>query len=184
MSPILGIWASADQSQYISTNSFESIATVTVGAGGSSAIDFTSISSSYTHLQLRATMVCSATNNMYMQVGNGSIDTSGNYSWHQMYGDGANKASNGNSSTSFGYIGYVGNTAYPNAAVIDILDYANANKYKTWKVLSGNDINSGGAIMFFSGNWRSTSAVNAIRITPGSGNFSQYSSFALYGIKG
>ena len=35
------------------SNSYESIATVTVGAGGSSSISFTSIPSTYKHLQLR-----------------------------------------------------------------------------------------------------------------------------------
>ena len=34
--------------------SYESIATVTVGAGGSSSISFTSIPSTYKHLQIRA----------------------------------------------------------------------------------------------------------------------------------
>ena len=36
-----------------STSSYESIATTTVGAGGSSSISFTSIPSTYTHLQVR-----------------------------------------------------------------------------------------------------------------------------------
>jgi hypothetical protein len=43
----------------------------------------------------------------------------------------------------------------------------------------------GGWITFSSGNWRSTSAITSISLGPTVGTlFSQYSSFALYGIKG
>ena len=38
---------------------YESIATVTVGAGGSSSVTFSSIPSTYTHLQIRFTAQCS-----------------------------------------------------------------------------------------------------------------------------
>jgi hypothetical protein len=40
---------------------------------------------------------------------------------------------------------------------------------------------SGGTLTFFSGLWLNTAAVSTIDIK---GTFSQYSSFALYGIKG
>ena len=53
MAPILGIWASQNYSRYSITGSYESIATVTVGSGGSSYIEFTSIPGTYTHLQIR-----------------------------------------------------------------------------------------------------------------------------------
>ena len=49
--PLLGILASS-YPQAPATN-FDSIATVTVGAGGSSSITFSSIPSTYTHLQIR-----------------------------------------------------------------------------------------------------------------------------------
>jgi hypothetical protein len=51
MSLILGI---LDSGVAASTNSYESIATVTVGSGGASEVEFTSIPSTYTHLQIRA----------------------------------------------------------------------------------------------------------------------------------
>jgi hypothetical protein len=50
--PILGIIASAITGNLVTT-SYESIATVTVGGGGSATIDFTSIPATYTHLQIR-----------------------------------------------------------------------------------------------------------------------------------
>ena len=49
--PILGIIASQDYNRV--TNSYESIATVTVGSGGSSSLTFSSIPATYTHLQIR-----------------------------------------------------------------------------------------------------------------------------------
>ena len=49
--PILGIIASSKAVAV--PNSYESIATVTVGSGGTSEINFTSIPATYTHLQLR-----------------------------------------------------------------------------------------------------------------------------------
>jgi len=70
--------------------------------------------------------------------------------------------------------------------VIDILDYANTNKYKTTRALAGLDINAaGGFIALRSGNWRNTNAITTITLKPESSRiFAQYSQFALYGIKG
>ncbi len=48
--PILGIIAS---SKFGDVGDYESIATVSVGSGGSSSISFTSIPATYTHLQVR-----------------------------------------------------------------------------------------------------------------------------------
>jgi len=68
--------------------------------------------------------------------------------------------------------------------VTDILDYKDTNKYTTIRVLTGYDTNGAGDVLLYSGNWRSTSAVTSIVLFPASGNFNQYSQFALYGIKG
>ena len=71
------------------------------------------------------------------------------------------------------------------SGVIDILDYANTNKYKTVRTLSGDDKNGSGYVVFGSGLWQNTNAVSTITLTNhGATNFQQYSSFALYGIKG
>jgi hypothetical protein len=74
------------------------------------------------------------------------------------------------------------------AGVIDILDYKDTNKYKTIRGFGGYDIN--GATQGYnylnldSGNWRSTNAITSIKLYGSTGNFMQYSQFALYGIKG
>jgi hypothetical protein len=164
-----------------STNSYESIATVTVGSGGSSSIDFTSIPSTYTHLQIRAIGI--GTGFAYSYLGFNS-DTATNYSYHQLSGDGATASSAGGASTTLIYaLQGASSATFPASGVIDILDYTDTNKYKTVRVLAGYDKNGTGEMYFRSGNWRSTSAITSIKLSPNT-SFAQYSSFALYGIKG
>jgi hypothetical protein len=166
----------------VTPSAFESIATTTISSATSS-IEFTSIPSTYTHLQVRAHMVCSATNNMYMQLGNGTIDTGSNYSWKQLWGESTNANCNDGQGQGFIYTGYVANSSYPAALIIDIADYANTNKHKTAKTMCANNNNTAGFVVHFSGRWGSSSAVDRLKITTGGGTFNQYSHFALYGIK-
>ena len=70
------------------------------------------------------------------------------------------------------------------ANIIDLLDYSNTNKYKTLRVLAGYDTNGAGVVLLGSGLWMNTNAISSIAITPYSGTFTQYTQFALYGIKG
>ena len=197
MSPILGIIASQN---YVRTlpGSYESIATVTVGSGGSSTITFSSIPGTYTHLQLR--MFVQGTRADYGICGAKLIfnsDSGSNYVYHQLNGNGSSVESSANTSVSFIRIndGNFGTNQAPGgltfgASVLDILDYTNTNKYTTTRALAGVDINGtvlsvGGRVGLFSGLWQSTSAVTSIIITPESAtDFRQYSQFALYGIKG
>ena len=180
MSPILGIIAS---SKSVATTAYSSIATVTVGAGGASTISFTSIPSTYTHLQIRA---LSGSNPAGYNSGvrfNG--DTGTNYYGHAVYGAGSSAGSFSLGGQSFASISFNGitNTQF-SVAVIDILDYKNTNKYKTIRSLNGRDNNGVGDIYLMSGSWSSTSAITSIDIVAPSATFIQYSQFALYGIKG
>lgn len=173
------------------TNSYESIQTTIVGAGGQSSITFTAIPSTYKHLQIRGigrSDLAGAGNNigMYMTF-NG--DSGSNYNWHELYTNG------GGSTYAYGQAdsGMNVNPHSPRAGdtastfsgnIIDILDYTNTNKNTTVKALSGNDTNGGGWVHLTSGLWRNTVAVTSITMTMESSNFAQYSAFALYGIKG
>ena len=156
MSSSLGIYAS-QISGHLSTNNFSSIATVTVGSGGASSITFSSIPSTYTHLQLRIMGFTTGAVNYGIQF-NG--DSGGNYSYHYLDGS----------------------ATYPEVAIIDILDYTNTNKYKTIRHFSGNDTNGGGYVWFNSSLWNNTAAITTIS-TPSATTYRQYSSFALYGVK-
>jgi hypothetical protein len=171
-------------------NNYESIATVTVGAGGSSTITFSSIPSTYNHLQLRYIAKTDRADTDDVVLMQFNSDTGANYSWHGLAGTGSIAGANAGSSQSRIEIkwGSTGNSGASNifaSAVIDILDYKDKNKYKTTRTLQGVDLNGSGQIYFSSGNWRSTSAITSIVLDQQYGsNFTQYSSFALYGIKG
>lgn len=186
MAPILGILASANYAR--STNSYFSIATTTVGSGGASSVTFSSIPSTYTHLQVRGIMRNTNQNSFVLRARFNS-DTGSNYARHTLKGTGAAASATGETtqtSMSFDEMSPVsGNTASVFGGMVwDVLDYANTNKYKTSRTLGGFDANGSGQIIFDSALWQSTTAVSSISIFMASDNFAQYSSFALYGIKG
>ena len=167
---------------------FESIATVTL-TGTASTFTFTSIPSTYTHLQIRGIALGNSTVNAFITF-NG--DTATNYNYHWVGGDGTNASINAASSTNqiVGLTsGFVGSTTIGAASIMDILDYASTNKYKTLKAINGYDGNQSHAgyipVTLSSGFWRSTSAITSITITVSGGyNWLANSKMALYGIKG
>jgi hypothetical protein len=164
---------------------YESIATVTVGAGGAANVDFTGISTTdFTHLQIRyAVLGASGGADFCIRVGNGSIDTGSNYTLHILGGNGSSAYSNGYANETQFKTGFSqSSSTTPAVGVVDLLDYANTNKFKTMRALGGRDGNGSGDVQLASGVWRSTSAINTIRLYFGV-NFNQYSHFALYGIK-
>jgi hypothetical protein len=173
-----------DQSAVILVGAFESIATTTVGAGGSGTITFSSIPSTYKHLQLR-TLTRSPGGNVNFRY---NSDSASNYWTHWLDGDGATIRGESSGTSTLTYAGF-GATATASANVfgsnvIDILDYANTTKYKVSRALSGYDQNGSGWVGLISGVWNSTAAISTITITTNSSTFPEYSQFALYGIKG
>jgi hypothetical protein len=178
VSPILGIYAS-QITGHLSTNSYESIATVT---GSGSSVTFSSIPSTYKNLQIRY-MDLSGVLPTILDLQFNS-DTAANYSSTQPYGDGSSAAAGGAANTTYIGVGVSGSSTYPSAGVVDILDYQNTNKYKTVRTLNGVDVNgAGGYAWFSSGSWRNTNAVASITLFINRYSFNQYSSFALYGVK-
>jgi len=186
MAPILGIWASQISGHLFQpSGAYDSIATVTVGAGGSTSIDFSSIPQTYTHLQLRYF----ARNNsgfgeQGIRVFYNNDTTVSNYYAHRLQGDGSSAGAWSDPQPAIGTI-YGGGSAYFSAGVIDILDYANTNKKKTARSLSGTDANGSGYVALYSDLWNASSnAINQLTISQAGNTFQQYSQFALYGIKG
>lgn len=169
--------------------SYESIATVTVGAGGSSGVTFSSIPSTYKHLQLRMIVREAGTgaNGSYVGLRFNS-DTGSNYSMHRLLGDGSTASAAAYTTQNTNYLERVASASQSanvfGAIVVDILDYTNTNKYKTIRNLGGWDSNGSGWVTFNSNLWQSTSAVTQIDLGIDTGNFQQYSHFALYGVKG
>ena len=113
--------------------SYESIATVTVGSGGSATVSFTSIPATYAHLQIRGIARTTAVNNNTNIETQFNSDTSANYTQHELYGAGTSAVAFGAANTT-NIIGAVGSpqsatSGIFGAFVIDILDYADTNKY-------------------------------------------------------
>ncbi len=169
---------------------YESIATTTVGSGGSSTVTFSSIPATFKHLQIRAigrTDRASTLDGFRIQFNN--ITTTAQYRSHFLGGNGSTTFS-GDELNTAGVVnqrfsGATSTASMFGASVIDILDYTNTNKNKTVRCLGGTDQNGSGELYLTSGVWMNTAAIDEIDIVPNIGtNFVQYTQFALYGIKG
>lgn len=189
MSPILGIYASQISGHlFAPSGAYDSIATTTVGSGGTTTITFSSIPQTYTHLQLRVLQRGTGSGSNYTNKLQFNGDTtSANYREHYLYGDGASAVAGSVQQwyIAQGAIPAAGNTSgIFGTAVVDILDYTNTSKNKVVRTLSGFDANGSGEIMFDSLLWINTGAINQITMEVYTTNFAQYSQIALYGIKG
>lgn len=180
-----GISALAGNDQWF--GDFEAIASSRVPSGGVATVEFASIPSTYQHLQLRVfgqiSNVATTSATMRMKI---NSSTTANRA-HQLYGNGSSVAAYSGTTGEVGWLPYSGNANIFGVAIIDILDYANTNKAKTIRTLTGFDKNgTGGEMVFASVLFTGTTAISGITLeTPGTGEpFTQYSHFALYGIRG
>ena len=167
-------------------NTYELIASSTVSAGGTSSIDFTSISGSYTDLCVMAsirTNYAAVSDDMCMRF-NGS---STSYSNKQIFGTGS-AVGTGSPFTDRLYIGAGdGNNATSNtfsSNCIYIPNYAGANN----KSLSTDGLMENNATEAYmnmvAGLWSNSAAITSISIFSNySSTISQYSTAYLYGVK-
>jgi len=68
------------------------------------------------------------------------------------------------------------------AFIIDWLDYTNTNKYKTCRVLGGNDQNGSGLVQLSSGLIQTTGAITSFFVDT-EGSFTTTTTVQLYGIQ-
>jgi hypothetical protein len=160
----------------VSPTSYESISTTVVGGGGSSSVTFSSIPSTFKHLQVRAFLKGTAASNRNLTF-NGI--TSG-YFQHRLEGSGSSASAGGYTSQSQIAMPITG--AQWGQVIFDFLDYTDTNKNKTVRMLGGYDDNGSGFIGLTSGSVANTAAITSITIA--GDTWQEYSSFALYGIKG
>ena len=166
------------------TNSYESIATG-VGTGSSGTITFSSIPSTYKHLQVRWIATASTGGAIYINL---NSDGGSNYSSHNINGNGSTAVAQAQTATANpliirnGGITTTGDTM--TVGVFDLLDYGNTSKNKTWRNLGGYDANGSGLIELASGAWYNTAAITSLSFIHNGGNFTTDTVFALYGIKG
>ena len=164
---------------------FESIATAT-GTGSSGTITFSSIPSTFKHLQLR--IMCNDTNNgNYLQITANNDTSASNYVRHFLKGNGTAASAGGTASGTYAswldssYAGYSTNTMA--VKIVDILDYGSTTKNKTFRGFFGYDQNGAGDVIISSGLWLSTTAIDRLDVFVSGSNFTTASTFALYGIK-
>ena len=147
------------------------------------AVTFSSIPSTYKHLQLR--FAGKTTNNGYTLQFQFNGATSG-YSWHTLsnystgaYSEASSSTSSIRLSNSFNDLGA------PSTAILDLADYTNQNKYKTARIFYGaNDNGSYNRVMLASGLYQSGAVISSITVLGNTGTFDYGSRFSLYGVKG
>lgn len=164
-------------------SSYESIATL-VGDGSATSLTFSSIPSTYTHLQIRAITNDASGEEVGIRL-NG--DTATNYSHHYLRGTGATATASGSATQArINFMGVTANsTTIMGVTIIDLIDYASTTKYKTVRAFMGYENNSAGIVYLSSGLWQSTSAVTSLTVLNiGGFAFGTQTTFALYGIKG
>ena len=163
--------------------------------GGEVSLSFTSIPSTYKHLQIRGISRDTASGgNPFTQKLQFNSDTAANYSSHYISTDiGYSPSVTAFSNTSVTYNLLNRSSASADAtsgvfggAIIDILDYSSTSKAKTIRAFLGVDSNNtiNNFITLESGAWYSTSAINRIDILCGFSGFAAGTTFALYGFKG
>lgn len=173
---------------------YESIATVT-GTGSAGSLTFSSIPSTYSHLQIRGMYKDTSTTDYDVSVcllGRANSITSG-YTKHNLIGYGT--VAGVQNSINEGYLGFGGcymssGGSYTNMfspIIIDIHNYASTTQNKTIRYITGNDANQASTnrvISLGSNLIQSTSAISSLTFYPADSGFAAGSTFALYGIKG
>ena len=156
--------------------------------GGSTTLTFTSIPSTYKHLQIRG-IGKSASSGEYAGLIRVNTDSGNNYSTHTLYGNGSSAGASGTASNNnVGGIRVAQSTETNTfgAVIADFHDYADTTKYKTIRTFTGADgnvSNTNYRIMLASGVWLNTAAITSISLLQ-LGNWAAGSTFALYGMVG
>jgi hypothetical protein len=157
-----------------------------------STVTFSSIPSTYKHLQLR--VMAQSTRGTYSDEWRLRVngDTGANYAHHRLWGTGSSAtASGGASATSVDPLMPSTDNATPDSftvAIVDIHDYASTTKYKTIRAFGGNDTNytasNNGVVVLHSSLWQNTAAITSLTFSLAVASYTTRSTFALYGMVG
>ena len=161
---------------------YEAIATVTVGSGGAANIEFTSIPATYTDLVVKVSgRAANAANSAELYIRFNGVATG--YSSKLLYGSGSSVGSStettmpGLATAASDTASTFGNTEFY------IPNYAGSNN-KSVSTDGVSENNATAAYQYLNaGLWSNTAAITSIALTTNKGNFVQYSTATLYGIK-
>lgn len=165
-------------------DTFTKISTVTVGSGGASSIDFTSIPSTYTDLQI--VLSSRKTTSGVTDIGIRMNSVTTGYNFRSMGGNGSTVNSTSFTNMSYYYVedAVTSSTATSNtfgSAVIYIPDYNNSIS-KAFAADAVTEDNATTAYQRLSSGLGTTATITSLSLTPGSGSFAQYTTATLYGI--
>jgi hypothetical protein len=154
---------------------------VSVGSGGAASMDFTSIPSTYTDLCVKISARTDVNGDRDLYISFNSSTSS--FTNKTLEGSGSAAYSNSTSR----YLGTIGGTNVTTSTFVSsetyVPNYAGSNN----KSFSTDTVGENNATTAYAtlaaGLWSNTAAITAIGITPSSGNFVQYSTATLYGIK-
>jgi hypothetical protein len=161
------------------------------GDGSSATVEFSSIPATYRNLMLMFMgRTTDASSSQRVDITFESSPTAGAYNYQSLYASGASPGSGSSYSVSAIYVGNLtGTTGVANAcgvSTIFIPEYANTNFFKIVQAfnLEVDSAFSDGNfwIQTAMGMYESTSAIDRIRLTLGSGNWASGSRVTLYGI--
>jgi hypothetical protein len=166
------------------------ISSVTVGSGGATTIDFTSIPQTYTDLVLKLSVrgtIAGSNQGGAQMIFNNSTAT--NYSFRNLRGAGTNGTPSSGSASSQAYIRVTNNhpTADNTASTfcnseVYIPNYTSSNAKSTSEDNVSENNSTEGYMQIVAGLWTLTNAITRITLTSEATLFAQNSTAYLYGI--
>lgn len=156
------------------------ISTVTVGAGGASTIDFTSIPSTYTDLVILCSLRNSGTSSdVYITLNSAN----GSDRWLYGYGTGVGSITNAKIYVEGGISSQTAST-FSNSQVY-IPNYNSSTTYKSVSIetVTENNATTNVITLLNAGLYSSNTAITSLSLVNTSGTFVQYCTATLYGIK-
>jgi len=165
-------------------NTFELIASSTVGASPQTSIDFTSIASTWTDLCIKVSCREATTSQFGFFIKFNTSSSSFTSKWIEGDGSSVISYSGSNNQVAYGEGSNLTANTFANAEIY-IPNYASSNN----KSLSSDSVQENNATTAYSALtatlWSNTAAITSISLTSNSAGtgFAQYSSFYLYGVK-
>ena len=165
---------------------YQLISSVTVGSGGASSIDFTSIPATYTDLVVKGSLRATGAGagnaySVYLQLN--TVTT--NRTYRRLYGYGSSTGSDNGSTAVIATAGGTGGTAntFDNFEIY-IPNYAGStNKSFSVDGVAEDNSSANNELDLVAGLWSSTAAITAVGLTINGQTIAQYSTAYLYGIK-
>jgi hypothetical protein len=168
-------------------NTLIPIQTITVGSGNSSSFEFTNIPQSYTDLVIKLSARSTGTESSgYADSILRFNSSTTSYSEKMLYGIGTSANSVSQASTGIKWFFSTSSVAaastFGNSKAY-ITNYTGSdNKSVSIDTVTENNSSTVNILALTGGRWANSAAITSVSITPGSGNWVQYSTATLYGV--